>query len=99
MTDDDRRRYLVGLIEDSVAKYLSGAKGLKELAADLDSLTESLKEVSDPRWAEELRTCWGEIEIVNAVNLEANRDSLTSDQDRRIHEAIDELLAHIRIWS
>jgi hypothetical protein len=33
------------------------------------------------------------------VNLEANRDSLTSDQDRRIHEAIDELLAHIRIWS
>lgn len=98
MTDDERRQYLVGLIDDSVVKYLSGAKGLKELAADLGSLTESLMEVADPRWAEELRTCWGEIEIVNAVNIDAHRDQLTSDQDRRIHEAIDELLAYIRIW-
>jgi hypothetical protein len=98
MTNDDRRRYLVGLIEDSAASYLSGTTILKDLAADLDSLTESLKEVSDPQWAEELRTCWGEIEIVYAVNLEAHRDQLTSDQDRRIHDAIEELLAHIRIW-
>jgi hypothetical protein len=98
MSDDDRRSYLVELVEDSVAKYLSGAKGLSELSSDLDSLTESLKEVADPQWVEELRTSWGEIEIVNALNLDAQRDKLTADQDRRIHEAIDELLAHVRIW-
>jgi len=98
MTPDDKKGYLVGLIKDSVGEYLSGEKRLGELAADLESLTESLKEVADPQWAEELRTIWGEIEIVNAVNLEAHREQLTSDQDRRVLEAIDELLAHVRIW-
>jgi hypothetical protein len=94
----ERRRYLVQLVEDSIAEYQSGGKALGELSSDLYSLTESLKEVADVSWTEDFRTCWGEIEIVNAVNLDSGRTTLTEDQDRRVREAIDELLAHVQTW-
>jgi hypothetical protein len=94
----ERRRYLVQLVEDFIAEYRSGGKTLGELSSDLYSLTESLKEVADVSWTEDFRTCWGEIEIVNAVNLDSGRTTLTEDQDRRVREAIDELLTHVQTW-
>lgn len=96
MTSRERFRFLAELVEDSVARYLSGAASLGDLSFDLESLSESFTEVVDLSWVEQFRTTWGEIEIVNAVNQERERTDLTKDQDRRIHEAIEELLAQIR---
>jgi hypothetical protein len=88
---EERVRFLVGLMEQSLLNYEAGRADLAQLVRDVESVIDSLSGVADAAWVDELRELWGRLEIVYALTLDAGRASLTDDERRDVGEAISAL--------
>lgn len=73
MEAQEKRQYLKGLMEKSITRYREGSGDLAALVSDVESLIDSLFEVADSEWVEELRTAWWELEVPYAASLSEER--------------------------
>jgi hypothetical protein len=88
---EERVRFLVGLMEQSLSDYEAERSDLAQLVRDVESVIDSLAEVADAGWVGELRELWGALEIVYALMLDDGRASLTDDERRDVAEAVSAL--------
>ena len=93
---EERVRFLVGLMDQSLSDYEAGRSDLAQLVRDVESVVDSLAEVADPGWVGELRELWGPLEIVYAVMLDEDRTSLTDDERRDVAESVTALRRLLR---
>lgn len=84
---------LVELMRESIEAFVAEGVGLSKLVSDLESVIDSLAEVADSRWVEELRSVWWRLEFINAMAIDEGRPVPTADEHREIDDALGELRA------
>lgn len=81
METNERRQYLKGLMGKSITRYREGRGDLAALVSDVESLINSLSEVADAEWVEDVRTVWWELEVPYAVSLDEERPPTLQELD------------------
>jgi uncharacterized small protein (DUF1192 family) len=76
-------------IDDFVNDDLS----ISGVAWELKSRIAALREVANHAWADELKSIWNQLELVNAVFLESRRSELAPSGRKEALEVLSELRA------
>jgi hypothetical protein len=88
-----RRAFLIDLLRRSMADYTERRADLGRLVSDVKSLIDSLEQVADPQWAEQLRSAWWKLELVYALALSEGRSELTDADRNEVQRGIEGLSA------
>jgi len=99
----DRRSFLISLMKKTIADYQNGKTNIDSLSSDLESIIDSMMEIFDQEFVNELRTCWASIEIAYSAALyrsHTRRNPPLNDEDlNAIRLSIECLLHRISLTS
>jgi hypothetical protein len=90
---------LAAEMRSAMASFENGSLRLERLAWELKSRIAVLRDIGDPTWADELKSIWNQLEVVNAVFLDSGRATLSDEESQEVHEILAELLAALTPYS
>jgi hypothetical protein len=76
-----------------VTSFEAGTLRLDRLAWELKSRIAVLRDIGDAAWADELKSIWNHLEVINAVVLGSGRTSPSENERKELHEILVELVA------
>ena len=76
----------------SVTSFEAGTLRLDRLAWELKSRIAVLGDIGDAAWADELKSIWNQLELINAVVLDSGRASPSENERKEVHEILGELV-------
>lgn len=82
---------LVKGMQVAIQDFEAGRLSIDRLAWELKSRIAALHQAADPTWAEELKSIWNQLEMVNAFFIDSGREALTGDELREVREVLAEL--------
>ena len=85
-----QQRFLARTSLASIQAYDEGRLTFPRLVADLKSRIAAMRSFADPAWADELKSSWGRLEIVNAITIDQRREPHQVEIEE-IKEALEEL--------
>lgn len=91
----DKASPLVRGMQESILAFERGGIGIDRLTWDLKSRISALRSVTNDAWADELKSIWNQLEVVNAFFIDSGRRTLSANEETEVREILDELSAAI----
>jgi len=89
---------LVHGMQVAMQDFETGRLRIDRLAWELKSRIAALHRFSDPSWAEELKSIWNQLEMVNAFFIDSGREVLTNDELKEVKEILAEFSSALSVY-